>query len=48
MENNGILSVYVALIQKGHRTIEEVPERIRKQVINLLAKAGEDDAQTWE
>ena len=36
-----MIKVYVSLIKKGLKTIEEVPERIKKEVQALLTKESE-------
>lgn len=35
---NGMINVYVILIKKGLKTIDDVPERLKSQVIEELAK----------
>ena len=35
---NGMINVYVVLIKKGLKTIEDVPEKLKQQVIEELEK----------
>ena len=37
---NNVIELYVSLILKGKRTIEQVPARIREDVRKLLAEEG--------
>ena len=37
--------IYVALIRKGIKTIDDVPERLREEVKKLLARAAAESSQ---
>lgn len=34
--------IYASLIKKGTKTIEEVPQKIREEVLKLLGESSED------
>lgn len=43
-EEKEMVKIYVALIKKGLRTIEQVPEKIREEVRKALEEETQKDA----